>query len=54
MKGINCCERTEKEKKISFCLKKTKYMMVKTGREEEVNETVKAERKQRTDKSKYL
>ena len=32
----------EKEKKISFGLKKTKYMIVKTGREEEeINETVK-------------
>ena len=46
----------EKEKKISFGLKKTKYMIVKIGREEEeeINETVKAERIQRTDKCKYL
>ena len=46
----------EKEKKISFGLKKTKYMIVKTGREkeEEINETVKAGRMQRTDKCKYL
>ena len=46
----------EKEKKISFGLKKTKYMIVKTGREEEeeINETVKAGRIQRTDKCKYL
>ena len=41
----------KKEKKISFALKKTKYMIVKTGREEEkINETVKAGRIQRTDK----
>ena len=32
-KGINSSARTEKEKKISFCLKKTQYMIVKTGRE---------------------
>ena len=53
-KGINNCARMEKEKKISFSLKKTKYMIVKTGREEEINETVKAGRIQRTDKCKYL
>ena len=35
----------EKEK-ISFGLKKTKYMIVKTGREEELNETVKEYREQ--------
>ena len=29
-KGINNCATVEKEKKISFGLKKTKYMMVKT------------------------
>ena len=40
----------EKEKEISFGLKKTKYIMVKTGREEEINETVKVGRIQRTDK----
>ena len=34
-KGINNCARMEKEKKISFGLKKTKYMIVKTGREQE-------------------
>ena len=40
-KDMNNCARMEKEKKISFSLKKTKYMMVKTGREEEeINETV--------------
>ena len=46
----------EKEKKISFGLKKAKYMIAKTGREdeEEINETVKAERIQRTDKCRYL
>ena len=46
----------EKEKKISFGLKKAKYMIVKTGQEneEEINETVKAERIQRTDKCRYL
>ena len=54
-KGINNCARMEKEKKISFGLKKTKYVMVKTGREEkEIHETVKAERMQRTDECKYL
>ena len=55
-KGINNCARMEREKKISFGLKKTKYMIVKTGREEEeeINETVKAGRIQRTDKCKYL
>ena len=35
-KGINKRARIEKEKKISFGLKKTKYMIVKTGREGEV------------------
>ena len=45
----------EKEKKISFDLKKTKYTIVKTGREEqEINETVKAGRIQTLDKCKYL
>ena len=44
----------EKEKKISFGLKKKKYMIVKTGREEEINETVKAGRIQRKDKCQYL
>ena len=34
-KGINNCARMEKEKKISFGVKKTKYVIVKTGREEE-------------------
>ena len=55
-KGINNCAKMEKEKKISFGLKKTKYMIVKTGREEEeeINETVKAGRIRRTDKCKYL
>ena len=54
-KGINNCARMEKEKKIIFGLKKTKYMIVKTGtEEEEINETVKAGRVHRTDKSKYL
>ena len=32
-KGIKNCARMEKEKKMSFGLKKTKYMIVKTGRE---------------------
>ena len=53
-KGINNCARMEKEKKISFGLKKTKYMIVKTGREEEINETIKAGKIQRTDKCKHL
>ena len=34
--------------------KKTKYMIVKTGREEEISETVKGGRIQRIDKCKYL
>ena len=38
-KGTKNCARMEKEKKISFGLKKTKYKIVKTGRgEEEINE----------------
>ena len=37
-KGTNDCARTEKEKKISFGLKKTKYMIVKTQWKEEINE----------------
>ena len=53
-KSINNCARMEKENKISFDLKKTKYMIVKTGREEEIHETVKAGRIQRTDTCKYL
>ena len=54
-KGINNCARMEKEKKISFGLKKTKYMIVKTGREEEeINKTVNARIIQRTNKCKYL
>ena len=53
-KGINNCARMEKEKKISFGLKKTKYMIVKTGREEKkLNETVQAGRIKRTVKCKY-
>ena len=45
-KSIKNCARMGKEKNISFGLKKTKYMIVKTGREkeEEINETVKAGR----------
>ena len=54
-KGINNCARMEKKKKISFGLKKTKYTIVKTGKEEEGrNETVKARWMQRIDKCKYL
>ena len=51
-KGINNCARMEKEKKISFGLQKTKYMILKIGREQEekINETVKAGRIQRTNK----
>ena len=52
-KGIKNCARMEKEKKISFGLKKTKYMIVKTGREEKkLNETVQAGRIKRTVKCK--
>ena len=32
-KGTNNCVKMEKERKISFGLKKTKYMIVKTERE---------------------
>ena len=32
-KGIRNCPNTEKEKKMRYGLKKTKYMMVKTGKE---------------------
>ena len=55
-KSIKNCAKMEKEKKISFGLKKTKYMIVKTGteKEKEINETVKAGRILRTDKCKYL
>ena len=53
-KGINNCTRMEKEKKISFALKKAKYMIFKTAREEKINETVKAGRIRRTDKCKYV
>ena len=34
--------------------KKTKYMIVKTRREEAINEKIKAKRIERTDKYKYL
>ena len=52
-KGIKNCARMEKEKKICFGLKKTKYMIVKTGREEKkLNETVQAGRIKRTVKCK--
>ena len=52
-KGIKNCARMEREKKISFGLKKTKYMIVKTGREEKkLNETVQAGRIKRTVKCK--
>ena len=55
-KGINNCARMEKEKKISFGLRKTKYTIIKTERkeEEEINETVKVGKIQRTDWCKYL
>ena len=54
--GVNNSARMEKENKISFGLKKTKYMIVKTGweQEQDINETVKARRIQGTDKWKYL
>ena len=44
--GLNNCARMGKEKKISFGLKKTKYMIVKREREqeEEINETLKEEK----------
>ena len=53
-KDIKNCAGMEKEKKIIFGLKKTKYMVAKTRREEEINETVKAGRILRTDKCTYL
>ena len=53
-KGINNRAMMEKKQEISFDLKKTRYMIVKTGTVEEINETVKAGRIQRTDKCKYL
>ena len=34
-KGIRNCARLEKEKTVRYGLKKTKYMMVKTGKERE-------------------
>ena len=53
-KGINNCARMEKEEKITFGLKKNIYMIVTAGPEEEINETIKAGRIQRTDKCEYL
>ena len=53
-KGINNRAMIEKKQEISFDLKKTRYMIVKTGTVGEINETVKAGRIQRTDKCKYL
>ena len=54
-KSIDNCAMMEKETKISFGLKKTKYIIVKAGREKEkINVTVKAGRIRRTNKCKYL
>ena len=55
-KGIRKCARMEVEKKMKYSLSKTKYMVVKTGKEKEeaVSEQVKAGDIQRTKKNKYL
>ena len=55
-KGIRKCARMEVEKKMKYSLSKTKYMVVKTGKEkeEDISEQVKAGNIQRTKKYKYL
>ena len=55
-KGIRNCARMEVEKKMKYGLKKTRYMIMKTGNEKEeiIEEKVKAGKVQRTDKYKYL
>ena len=55
-KGIRNCAKMEKEKKIRYGLKKTKYMMVKTGKEREeiVQEKVKSGAVQKTKTYHYL
>ena len=42
-KGIRKCARMEVEKKMTYSLSKTKYMVIKTGKEkEDISEQVKA------------
>ena len=55
-KAIRNCREMEKMKKFTYGLKKTKYMVVNTGREkeEEINEEVKAGKVTKTDEYKYV
>ena len=55
-KGIRNCAKMEKEKKMKYGLKKTKYMMVKTGnkREEIVQEHAKSGEVRKTETYHYL
>ena len=53
-KGIQNCRRMEIEKKMIYELKKTKYMVINTGKEpEEIIERVKEGIVQETDIYKY-
>ena len=53
---IRNCAKMEKEKKMRYGLKNTKYMMVKTGKEREeiVQEKVKSGAVQKTETYHYL
>ena len=55
-KGMRNCAKMEKEKKMRYGPKKTKYMMVKTGKEREeiVQEKVKSGAVQKTETYHYL
>ena len=53
-KGIRNCPNTEKEKKMRYGLKKTKYMMVKTGKEKEEIVQEKVKSVQKTEAYHYL
>ena len=55
-KGIRNCAKMEKEMKMRYGPKKTKYMMVKTGKEREeiVQEKVKSGAVQKTETYHYL
>ena len=55
-KGIQNCRRMEIEKKMIYRLKKTKYMVINTGKEPEevIEERVKEGIVQETDIYKYL
>ena len=55
-KGIRNCAKMEKEKKMRYGLKKTKYMMLKTGkdRKEIVQEKVKSGKVQKNETCHYL